>query len=77
LGDLQPHAGSNSVNLPDPLELLGTGPPTNTWRYPWLWLHMWQRMALLDISGRSSPRSEGVGCPSVEECQGRKVGVGG
>ena len=36
------------------LELPGTGPPTDeyTWRDPWLWPHMWQRTALLDISGR-------------------------
>jgi hypothetical protein len=46
--------GSNSVNRPDPLELPGTGPPTKeyTWSLSWRWPHMWQRMALLDISGR-------------------------
>lgn len=40
-----------------PPELLGTGPPTKecTWRDSELWLHMWQRMAFLDISGRSGP----------------------
>jgi hypothetical protein len=40
-----------------PPELLGTGPPTKeyTWRDSSLWPHMWQRMALLDISGRSIP----------------------
>jgi hypothetical protein len=37
----------NSVNL----ELTGT----YTWRDPWLQLHVWQRMALLDISGRRGP----------------------
>jgi hypothetical protein len=49
--------GSNSVNRPDTLELPGTGPPTKeyTWRDPWLWPHMWQRMVLLDISGSSGP----------------------
>jgi hypothetical protein len=37
---------------------------------------MWQRMALLDISGRRDPWScEGL-VPSVGKCQGRKVGVG-
>ena len=38
-----------------PLELPGTGPPSKeyTWRDPWLWLNMWQRMAFLDISGIS------------------------
>jgi hypothetical protein len=39
------------------LELQGTGLPTKeyTWRDQWLWSHMWQRMALLDVSGRSGP----------------------
>ena len=43
--------GSNPVNLPDPLELPGTGPPTKeyTWRDPRLWLSVLQRMILLDI----------------------------
>jgi hypothetical protein len=42
---------------PDPLELQGTGTPTKeyTLRYTWLRPHMWQRMALLDISGRRGP----------------------
>ena len=32
------------------------GPPrVYTWRDPGLRLHVWQRMALLDISGRSGP----------------------
>jgi hypothetical protein len=26
-----------------------------TYRDPWHWPHMWQRMALLDISGRRGP----------------------
>jgi hypothetical protein len=40
-----------------PLELLGIGSQTKqyTWRDSWLWPHMWQGMALLDISGRSCP----------------------
>jgi hypothetical protein len=29
--------------------------PEYTWRDPWLRLHMWQSMALLDISGRGGP----------------------
>jgi hypothetical protein len=34
---LQLHGGSNSVNRPEPSELLGTVPPTKeyTWRDPW------------------------------------------
>jgi hypothetical protein len=38
LRGLQPHGGSNSINWPDPSELLGSGPPTKkyTWRDPWL-----------------------------------------
>ena len=51
------YVGSNGVNWPDSLKLLGTGPLTKeyTWRDPWLQQHMWQRMALLDLSGRSHP----------------------
>jgi hypothetical protein len=45
--------GSSSVNQPDPRSSWGTGPPTK--EYTWLLLHMWQRIALLDISERSSP----------------------
>jgi hypothetical protein len=54
---LQPHGRSNSVNRPDPPELLGTVPSTKeyTGSNPWLQINMWQRMALLNISGRSSP----------------------
>ena len=59
-------------------ELLGTEPPTKeyTWRNPWLWPNMWQRMALLDISGGEALGPEGVRCPNVGECQGGKIGVG-
>ena len=34
----------NSVNWPDPPDLLDTGSPTKeyTWKDPWLWTHMWQ-----------------------------------
>jgi hypothetical protein len=48
--------GSNSVNWPDFPELLGSGQPTKeyTWRDPRLQPHMWKRMALLNISGRSA-----------------------
>jgi hypothetical protein len=62
---LQPHGGSNSVNWPDSLRLPETGPPTEeyTWRDPWLQPHMWQRMALLDISGRSDPWAWGCLMP--------------
>jgi hypothetical protein len=56
-GGLQPHGWSNSVNRLYTPELPATGPSTKEyiWRDPWLWLHMWQRKALLDISGRSGP----------------------
>jgi hypothetical protein len=58
---------------PDP-ELLVTGPPTKeyTWSDPWSWPHMWQKMALLDISG-----PEGVQCPSIGKCKDGRMGVGG
>jgi hypothetical protein len=54
---LQSHEGCNSLNWPDPQKLPGTGPPTKeyTWKDPWLWPHMWQRMASLDISERKGP----------------------
>ena len=48
-----------------------------TWRDPWRWPHMWQRMALLDISGRRGLGPEGVQYPNVWECQDRKMGVDG
>ena len=66
LRGLQPHGGSNSVNRPDPLELLGTGPPTKeyTWRGSWLWPHMWQRMALLALVRGEVNGPECVQCPS-------------
>jgi hypothetical protein len=63
------------------LELLGTGPPTKeyTWSDPWLQPHMWQRMALLDIIGRSGPWACG---DSMPQCRGmprieRQERVGG
>jgi hypothetical protein len=68
-GFAAPWGGSNSVNWLDLLELLGTGPPTKeyTWRDPWLWPYMWQRMTLLDISERSNPWAwEG----SMPQCRG-------
>jgi hypothetical protein len=61
-------------------ELPGAGPPTKeyTWRDPWLQMHMWQRMTLLDISGRRGPCTpEGVRCLRVGVCDGKKTGVGG
>jgi hypothetical protein len=38
-------------------ELPGTRPPTKeyTWSDPWRWPHVWQKMTLLDISGRRCP----------------------
>ena len=44
---------SNSVNWTDLQDLPGTGPPTKeyTWRDPWLWPHMWQRMTFLASVG--------------------------
>jgi hypothetical protein len=48
--------GTNSVNQPDLPVLLGSGSLTKeyTWKNSWLQLHMWQRMALLGISGRKT-----------------------
>jgi ribosomal protein S17 len=36
------HRKNNNSNQPDPLEVPGTKPPTkgNTWRNPWLHMHM-------------------------------------
>jgi hypothetical protein len=52
-GGLQPHGGSNSVNSPDPLELLGTRPTTKeyTWVPPCvaedgLFGHQWEEKPL-------------------------------
>jgi hypothetical protein len=46
-----------STGQTHPPELQGTRPPSKeyTWTDPWLWPHMWQKMALLDISGRRGP----------------------
>jgi hypothetical protein len=68
---VQPHGGSESVNHPDLPELPGTEPSTieYTWRDLWLRPHMWQRIALLDISARNGRGMalgpEGIRCPSV------------
>ena len=73
LGALQSHQGRNSNNHPEPLELPGTGPPTKeyTCSDPCLQLHFWTSV------GRAALGPEGIPCPSVGECQGRKAGVGG
>ena len=49
-GGCSPHRGSNSVNRPDPPELLRTVSPTKEykWRDPGCRPHMWQRLVLLD-----------------------------
>jgi hypothetical protein len=51
---LQPVWGNNIGKRSSSLELLATEPPTKefTWRDPWLGSCMWQRMVLLEISGR-------------------------
>jgi hypothetical protein len=69
LRGLQLYGGNISVNKPDAPELPGTGPPTKeyTWSDPWCWLYMWQKMALLDISGRRGPLS--CAC-SMPHCRG-------
>jgi hypothetical protein len=78
---LQPlGGGDNSVNRPDSLELLGTGPPTKeyTLRDPWRcgggcgsgW-PCWTSV------GGEALGPEGVQCSSVGECQGGKKGGGG
>ena len=61
-GLLHPHGVINSVNRPDPLDPLGTGPPTKeyTWRYPYLRPHTWQRMALKTSVGGKALEPEGV-----------------
>ena len=56
-GGCSPHRGSNSVNRPDPPELLRTVSPTKEykWRDPGCRPHMWQRLALLDIRYEERP----------------------
>ena len=56
-GICSPMKGAAVLTGQTPLELQGTGPPSKqyTWRFPWLWLHMRQRMALLDICGNIGP----------------------
>ena len=70
--------GEQQCQQSRPAEHLGTRPPVKeyTWRDQWLWPHIWQSMALLDISGVALG-PEGVRCPSVGECQCGKAGVGG
>jgi hypothetical protein len=59
----QPNPGGGSlrkisnINQPVTPELPETKSPSKeyTWRDPWLQLHMYQRMALLDINGRRGP----------------------
>jgi hypothetical protein len=72
-GGLQTNGASNSVNRSDPPELLGTGPPTKeyTWSDPWHWPHMWQRMALLVISGRRGPWPWGCSMPQSRGMTGQ------
>jgi hypothetical protein len=76
---LQPQGVSNSVSRPETLELLGTGPPTKEYN---IVTH-----DVGHICGREWPcwtsvgeealGSEDVQCPSVGECQGRRMKVGG
>jgi hypothetical protein len=52
-----PIEGATVSTSQTPQEFPGTRLPTKeyTWTDPWLWQHMWQRMAFLDISGRRGP----------------------
>jgi hypothetical protein len=50
--------------------------PKYTWWDLWVQPHIWQKMSLLDIM-EAAHGPEGVRCPSVGECQGGKMGVGG
>jgi hypothetical protein len=57
------------MNQPVAPELPGTKPPTKeyTWIDQWFQLHMYQRMALLDNSGKRGPWScEGL----MPQCRG-------
>jgi hypothetical protein len=59
----------------------GTGPPTTefTRRDSWLWLHKWQRMALMNISGRRGPWAWGDLMPQCRGLPGQedRSGMGG
>jgi hypothetical protein len=73
---LQPHGVSSSINRQDPVELLGTQAKEYAWRDPWLCLHMWQRMALLGVSGRNSPWVWGCMIPQCRGMPGWEDGSG-
>jgi hypothetical protein len=47
-----------------------------TWRDPWLCLHKWERMALLDFSGRRDPWAWGCSMPQCREIPGWEDGSG-
>jgi hypothetical protein len=53
-GVFQPHGVSNSVSRPE-LQRTGHAAKEYTWRNPYHWPHKWERMALLDIIGRTGP----------------------
>jgi hypothetical protein len=67
-GVCNPIGGTTISTNQIPLELPGTKPPTKkyTWRDPWFWAHMWQRMALLDINRRGPWSYEGL----IPQCRG-------
>jgi hypothetical protein len=66
---LKPHRKKNIVWLHYPL-LPETRPLAKecTGRYPWLQIHMWQRIALSDINGRGGLCPSKVWCPSTGGC---------
>jgi hypothetical protein len=72
-GVFQPHRRNNNINQPVPSEFSGTKPPTKEykWRDPWLQLHMYQRMALFVINGRTGPLSCEGSMPQCRRMQGK------
>ena len=55
-----------------------TPPPTKdyTWSSPGRWPHMWQKLALLDISGRRGPPAWGCSMPQCRGMSGQEDGTG-
>jgi hypothetical protein len=72
---LQPHRKNSNINQPNSAELPGINPLTK--EYTRLQLNMWQRMPCRSTIGVEVLGLVKAQCPSVGECEGREVRVGG